>query len=138
MARINKDSTAKRLQTMRKKKKAGGIWQYLTPAQRKAQLKKMQAGRKRQRKQQQQQQQQQKQQRKNAWQQRYRAAQKLAHSAPLNGHPSARPTDRIQMRARGMAKDSFRALAIEGAKVRLQQLEQERQVLIMFIGKEPA
>ena len=141
MSELNKASAAKRLKTMRKKgKKGGGIFQYLTPAQQRAHLKKMAAGRIKAAK--------------AARTAVKRTAVKIARESAIrhrqavetlvNGHkgfsgeryqgtefPSG-----LKKFPRGIAKENIRAFAIEGAKFRLQQLDQEREVLMMFIGKD--
>jgi hypothetical protein len=144
MAAISRNSAAQRLKTMKKKRKKGGIFQYLTPAQQKVHLKKMQAGRKRQ---------QIADQRRTAKAARQQAKTK-AEREPTSRHRQAVETfvngrftgeryagttfpSGLKKYARGIAKDSIRAFAIAGAKLRLQQLEEERDVLIMFIGQEP-
>jgi hypothetical protein len=123
MAEINKQSAAKRLKTMRAKHKKGGIFQHLTPPQQKAKRaalksRKMSLAMKK------------------SWADR----QEQAPEGPLvNGHASATAYEfpvSMKMRSRGWAKDSLRALAIEGAKVKRAALLQELEMLNMFLGEK--
>lgn len=108
--RAKKRNAAKK----KKKEKRGGIFQYLTPAQQKAHLKKMAAGRKRQQ----------------ASDSKRAAKTRAVPPASVNGDETPVMVHRgtkVLMRA------SINALAVEGAQMKLARLRRECEMLEIFI-----